>query len=98
MCSKCHPVLPELDVWIEQTTAQMSSEYVRIRARASEDPGTAGDEGEESWARVLREWLPSTYEVRTKGRILAHNGEASRQVDLVVLRPGYPKRMLDSKV
>jgi len=88
----------ELNVWVDQTTAEMASEYQRIRARATEDPGTAGDEGEEGWAKLLREWLPSNYEIRTKGRILSHDGTASRQVDLVVLRPGYPRRMLDKKL
>lgn len=98
MCSECNPVLAELDAWIEQITIRMGSEYARIRARATEDPGTAGDEGEEGWAGVLRDWLPSTYEIRTKGRILAHDGKATRQVDLLVLRPGYPRRMLESKM
>ncbi|GIJ19386.1 DUF6602 domain-containing protein [Micromonospora lutea] len=88
----------ELDTWIEQTTSEMASEYERIRQRATEDPGTAGDEGEENWARLLREWLPSSYQVRTKGRILAHDGAASRQVDVVVLRPGYPSKLLDKKL
>jgi hypothetical protein len=88
----------ELEVFVNQTTAEMASEYERIRARATEDPGTAGDEGEENWAALLREWLPSDYDVRTKGRILSHDGTASRQVDIVVLRPGYPRRLLDKKL
>src|ERR1700709_1795937 len=88
----------ELDTWVSQTTSEMASEYYRIRARASEVPGTAGDEGEENWAQLLREWLPSSHEVRTKGRILAHDGAASRQIDVVVLRPGYPKKLLDKKL
>lgn len=88
----------ELAVWIQQTTQEMASEYERIRARATEDPGTAGDEGEENWAQLLREWLPSSYQVRTKGRILSHDGTASRQVDVVVLRPGYPAKLLDKKL
>jgi len=88
----------ELAVWIDQTTQEMASEYERIRARATEDPGTAGDQGEENWAQLLRQWLPSSYQVRTKGRILSHDGTASRQVDVVVLRPGYPAKLLDKKL
>jgi hypothetical protein len=88
----------ELNVWIEQTTTEMASEYERIRARATEDPGTAGDEGEENWAQLFREWLPTSYEVRTKGRILSHDGTASHQVDVIVLRPGYPSKLLDKKL
>lgn len=88
----------ELDVWIQQTTSEMASEYERIRRRATEDPGTAGDQGEENWADLLRNWLPTGYQVRTKGRILAHDGTASRQVDIVVLRPGYPTRLADKRL
>ncbi|ROO60386.1 hypothetical protein EDC02_2249 [Micromonospora sp. Llam0] len=88
----------ELSTWVTQTTNEMASEYERIRSRALEDPGTAGDQGEENWAQLLKEWLPASYEVRTKGRILAHDGVASRQVDVVVLRPGYPKKLLDKKL
>jgi hypothetical protein len=35
----------------------MAEEYDRIQKRATEDPGTAGDQGEENWATLLRNWL-----------------------------------------
>lgn len=76
----------------------MASEYNRIRARAPEDPGTAGDEGEGNWAALLRQWLPAHYHVRTKGRVLATMGQASRQIDLLVLKPSYPPSLLDKKL
>ena len=77
----------------------MRSEYDRIRVRTVEDPGTAGDEGEEAWAEVLRDWLPESYQIRTKGSgILASDGTAGPQIDIVVLRPGYPRRLLDKKL
>jgi uncharacterized protein DUF6602 len=88
----------ELETFLKQDLAEIASEYQRIRARSREDPGTAGDEGEEAWAAVLRAWLPDGYQVRVKGRILSAEGEASPQVDIVVLRPGYPKRLLDKKL
>lgn len=88
----------ELQEWVTQTTNEMAMEYRRIRSRTVEDPGTAGDEGEENWAELLRTWLPPSYPVRTKGRILAYDGTASRQVDVVVLRPGYPERLLNKKL
>ena len=37
----------ELFDFMGQVTREMSDEYERIRRRALEDPGTAGDEGEE---------------------------------------------------
>lgn len=52
-------------------TQEMESEYYRIQKRTREDPGTAGDQGEENWAELLRHWLPQGYHVRTKGRILS---------------------------
>jgi hypothetical protein len=81
-----------------RTAAEIASEYQRIRSRVKEDPGTAGDQGEENWAAVLREYLPQTYHVRTKGRIVAANGKASRQVDVLVLSPSYPLALLDTKM
>ncbi len=41
-----------------QISDEMSAEYNRIQMRATEDPVTAGNQGEENWAEVLRKWLP----------------------------------------
>lgn len=79
-------------------TKEIGDEYERIQKRASEDPGTAGDQGEENWATLLRRWLPSHFHVVTKGRILSHQGIASPQVDVLVLSPAYPKHLLDKKL
>ncbi|WNG79927.1 hypothetical protein C6A86_016795 [Mycobacterium sp. ITM-2016-00316] len=88
----------ELETFLAQDLAEMASEYERIYKRSTEDPGTAGDEGEEVWAALLRDWLPGSYEIRTKGRVLGADGTAGPQVDILVLRPGYPKRLLDKKL
>ena len=50
----------DLHDFIRQCRDEMASEYNRIYKRATEDPGTAGDQGEENWAKLLRGWLPST--------------------------------------
>lgn len=68
----------------------MATEYARIQKRASEDPGTAGDQGEENWAELLRGWLPRTYEVVTKGRIISQDGHTSPQVDVLVSKECLP--------
>jgi hypothetical protein len=81
-----------------QVTAEMGSEYQRIFARSTEDPATAGDEGEENWASLFREWLPPGYHVQTKGRLLGHDGRASPQIDLVILKPSYPRKLLEKKM
>ena len=83
----------ELVTFMLQDAAEMQSKYDRIRGRTQEDPGTAGDEGEETWAALLRDWLPESYRVVTKGRLLAANGSAGPQLDVLVLRPGYPARL-----
>jgi hypothetical protein len=83
-----------LHMFMAQVTEEMASEYERIYARAVEDPGTAGDEGEENWATLLRDWLPPNYHVRTKGRLLSHNGLMSPQIDVLVLKPSYPRKLL----
>jgi hypothetical protein len=83
---------------MDELYRSMQADYERIRARASEDPGTAGDEGEESWAELLRSWLPATYPVVTKGRIINADGDASPQVDVLVLHPAYPQHLRNRKL
>jgi len=87
----------ELEEFMSQVSSEIAAEYERIHARAREDPGTAGDEGEELWREVLSRWLPPAFPVVTKGRILSTDGAASPQVDLLVLHPGYPKGLLSKK-
>jgi len=79
-------------------TQDMAREYNRIQKRVLEDPGTAGDQGEENWAELLRGWLPPIYKVVTKGRILSHEGIASPQVDVLVLNPAYPSNLIGKKL
>lgn len=88
----------ELAIFMQQDAAEMQPEYERIRSVSSEDPGTAGDEGEETWAKLLRDWLPEKYQVVTKGRLLGASGDRGPQVDVIVLRPGYPKRLINKKL
>ena len=84
--------------FMKSATRQMAEEYDRIQKRAAEDPGTAGDQGEENWATLLRNWLPHTFHIVTKGRILSHKGIASPQIDIIVLQPEYPTHLLDKKL
>ena len=80
--------------FVAQAQKHIEDEYRRITRRSSEDPGTAGDEGEENWASLLRDWLPTGYQVVTKGRILSATGTASSQVDVIILRPCYPSGLI----
>ena len=84
--------------FMQQLSDEMAAEYDRIQKRATEDPGTAGDQGEENWAELLRGWLPSTYKVVTKGRIISQDGRTSPQVDVLVLKEVYPKKLLNKKL
>jgi hypothetical protein len=88
----------DLHSFMAQASDEMAAEYARIRSRAKDDPGTAGDEGEENWAGLLRNWLPAGYHVETKGRLIGADGSTSKQVDVVVLKPSYPTAMLKKKV
>ena len=91
------PLPHDLHDFMLQIQHQMSAEYERISKRAAQDPGTAGDEGEENWAALLRDWLPSNYSVVTKGRIIGHDGMASGQMDVIVLKGTYPKALINKK-
>ena len=84
--------------FMQQLSQEMAAEYDRIQKHAVEDPGTAGDQGEENWAELLRGWLPRTYEVVTKGRIISADGRTSPQVDVLVLKNVYPEKLLDKKL
>lgn len=84
--------------FMNQISDEMSAEYHRIQLRATEDPGTAGDQGEENWAELLRGWIPPSYEVVTKGRIISEDGRTSPQIDVVVLKDVYPRKMLSKKL
>ena len=88
----------DLHDFMRQVSTEMASEYERIRRRSAEDPGTAGDQGEENWATLLRDWLPPTFEVVTKGRIIGSDGTTSPQVDVMVLKDVYPRKLLDKKL
>ena len=88
----------DLHDFMRQLSNEMAAEYDRIQKRATEDPGTAGDQGEENWAELLRGWLPRTYAVVTKGRIISADGRTSPQVDVLVLKDVYPERLLDKKL
>lgn len=84
--------------FMRQISDEMSAEYNRIQMRATEDPGTAGDQGEENWAELLRDWLPRTYEVVTKGRIISQESVTSSQIDVLVIKGSYPKKLLNKKL
>ena len=88
----------DLHDFMRQISDEMSAEYARIQKRALEDPGTAGDQGEENWAELLRGWIPNTYEVVTKGRIISEDGRTSPQIDVIVLKDIYPKKLLTKKL
>ena len=88
----------ELHNFMRRITREMSEDYEVIRKRTPEDPGTAGDQGEEHWAELLRGWIPRTFTVETKGKIIGHNGRTSPQVDVIVLKDVYPKKWLGQKL
>ena len=87
----------DLHDFMRQISAEIAAEYNRIRKRSGEDPGTAGDQGEENWAEVLRDWLPPSFPVVTKGRIIGADGRSSPQVDVIVLKDIYPQKLLNKK-
>lgn len=84
--------------FFKQATDLMQSEYDRIARRSKEDPGTAGDEGEENWATLIEKWIPQYYYVVRKGQILFPDGSCSPQMDVLILRPEYPPNLVKSRI
>ncbi|MFH8395163.1 DUF6602 domain-containing protein [Streptomyces sp. NPDC018036] len=89
--------LHDIRLFMSQMTHEISSEYARLQARVREDPGTAGSQGEETWAQLLRRWVPSGYHVVTGGRVIDTDGNTSPQVDVLILHPSYPPGLLEIK-
>lgn len=87
----------DLNDFMQQLQVTLAAEYNRIQRRVLEDPGIAGAQGEENWASLLREWLPATYHVVTRGRVIDHCGLSSPEIDVLVLHPSYPRHLLDKK-
>lgn len=88
----------DIHSFLKSAQIDLENEYKRILKRAIQDPGTAGDQGEENWATLLKNWLPSYFHIVTKGRILTESGYASPQIDVLVLHPSYPCILLDKKL
>ena len=84
--------------FMQQLSDDMAAEYARIQKRATENPGAAGEQGENNWADLLRGWLPRTYAVVTRGRIISQDGLTSPEIDVLVLKSVYPERLLDKNL
>ncbi|GAA0310960.1 DUF6602 domain-containing protein [Psychrobacter aestuarii] len=84
--------------YMEEINLALQQDYLQIQSRVKQDPGTAGDQAEETWAEVLRKWLPSHYHIVTKGRVLGLDGTASPQIDILILWPHYPPFLLNKKL
>ncbi|MEM9484890.1 MAG: DUF6602 domain-containing protein [Cyanobacteria bacterium P01_F01_bin.116] len=87
----------DLRDYMLQRTVEIQSEYKRIQKRSGEDAGTAGDNGEENWKEIFEDWLPPIYPIVTKGRIMNSQGICGPQVDILILSPWYPKKLLNKK-
>ncbi len=55
----------------------IAQEYDRIQIRVREDLGTAGDQAEENWCSLLKNWLPANYPGVTKGRVISCESNVS---------------------
>jgi hypothetical protein len=83
--------------WLDDFTRSIREDYERLHAEARSDPQRAGHGGEETWARLLREWLPPTYEVATRRYIVPEEGDETFETDIVVFNPGYPRRLRERR-
>ena len=58
----------DLHQYMRGITDGLAAAYERIRRRTSEDPGTAGDQGEEDWGALFSANGSSSYDWITCGR------------------------------
>jgi len=59
---------------------------------------TTGEEGEENWKALLKDWLPPQFQLVTRGRIIFRDGHVSPQMDLLILSPAYPPGLVHKKL
>lgn len=81
--------------WLSKVTRDIADDYRRLHAEAQNDVQKSGHGGEETWRAFLQEWLPPAYEVVTRKYIIPEHGEEAFEMDVLVLRPSYPKRLRD---
>jgi hypothetical protein len=79
--------------WFEKVTSEIADDYARLHAVARDDPQRGGHGGEETWRRLLQDWLPPAYEVATRKYIIPEEGGDAFETDLVVFNPAYPTRL-----
>jgi hypothetical protein len=77
--------------WFRDLGRKVNEDYMRLHQAALKDPQRAGHGGESTWADVLRDWLPSAYEVVTRKYIVPEIGDEKFETDIIVINPSYPK-------
>src|SRR5579871_849152 len=84
---------PAHAAWFRSVQREIAEDYQRLHIQALDDPQRAGHGTEQTWARVLEDWLPSSYRVLTRRYIIPEVGAKSFETDIVVLHPSYPARL-----
>ena len=84
--------------FMKQISSDMAADYKRIYRRSTKDSGTVENQGEKNWKELLREWLPCTYKVVTKGKIISQDGCVSPPVDVLVLKDIYPEKLISKEL
>ena len=84
--------------FMKQISRDMAADYKRIYRQSTKDSGTVGNQGEKNWKALLREWLPRTYKVVTKGQIISQDGCVSPPVDVLVLKDIYPEKLISKEL
>ena len=81
-----------------QHSNEMTEECNPVQEPRTENLMPTENEREHGWAKLLRGWLPSTYEVVTKGRIIGPDGRISREIDVLVLKRASSKKLLNKNL
>ena len=82
--------------WFQSTAREIREDYDRLHGKAVEDPQWAGHEGEATWARILKSWLPRSYQVVTRRYIILEDGSRFKdEIDIIIFHPSYPDSLRD---
>jgi len=75
--------------FFEEMEYSTEQERRRIQQSSHRNPATAGSLGERYWIKIFEEILPQDFKVVQTGHILFDDGKESRQLDILILKPGY---------
>jgi hypothetical protein len=80
---------------LEEQESSISSQRRHLRNFSKLNPSSVGSRGEEVWIKFFELFLPDGYTVVQTAHLIDRDNAGSPQIDILILKPGYPKIMIN---